>query len=64
MVDGCPPGIALGEADIQPYLDKRRPGQSKFVTQRQEPDTVRILSGVFRDERMAAQVTTGTPSGC
>ena len=63
VVDGCPPGIALTEADIQPFMDKRRPGQSKFVTQRQEPDAVKILSGVFRDERMAAQVTTGTPIG-
>src|SRR6201996_7158309 len=61
VVDGCPPGIALSEADIQPYLDKRRPGQSKFVTQRQEPDTVKILSGVFQDERMPQQLTTGTP---
>ena len=63
VVDGCPPGIALTEADIQPFLDKRRPGQSKFVTQRQEPDAVKILSGVFQDERMASQVTTGTPIG-
>ncbi len=61
VVDGCPPGIALSEADIQADLDRRRPGQSKFVSQRQEPDTVKILSGVFQDERMAAQVTTGTP---
>ena len=61
VIDGCPPGIALTEADIQGDLDRRRPGQSKFVTQRQEPDTVKILSGVFQDERMAAQVTTGTP---
>ncbi|HEY2883739.1 MAG TPA: chorismate synthase [Rhizomicrobium sp.] len=61
VVDGCPPGIALTEADIQGDLDRRRPGQSKFVSQRQEPDTVKILSGVFQDERMAAQVTTGTP---
>jgi len=61
VIDGCPPGIALCEADIQADLDRRRPGQSKFVTQRQEPDTVKILSGVFQDERMAAQVTTGTP---
>ena len=53
--------IALTEADIQPWLDRRRPGQGKFVTQRQEPDTVKILSGVFQDERMAAQVTTGGP---
>jgi chorismate synthase len=55
VVDGCPPRIALTEADIQPWLDLRRPGQSKFTTQRQEPDTVRILSGVFEGR------TTGTP---
>lgn len=55
VVDGCPPGLALSEADIQPFLDKRRPGTSRFTTQRQEPDQVRILSGVF-DGR-----TTGTP---
>ncbi|MBV9549398.1 MAG: chorismate synthase [Alphaproteobacteria bacterium] len=61
VVDGCPPGIALTEANIQPWLDKRRPGQSKFVTQRKEPDQVRILSGVFQDERMKRQVTTGAP---
>src|SRR5262245_4260039 len=63
VVDGCPPGIALTETDIQKDLDRRRPGQSKFVTQRQEPDTVKILSGVFQDERMPAQLTTGTPIG-
>jgi chorismate synthase len=61
VIDGCPPNIPLGKADIQPFLDKRRPGQSKFVSQRKEPDTVRILSGVFQDERMKRQVTTGTP---
>jgi chorismate synthase len=55
VVDGVPPRIALSEADIQPWLDKRRPGQSKFVTQRQEADQVRILSGVFEG------LTTGTP---
>lgn len=55
VVDGCPPGIALTEADIQPWLDKRRPGTSRFTTQRREPDTVRILSGVFEGR------TTGTP---
>ncbi len=55
VVDGCAPGIALSEADIQPFLDKRRPGQNKFTTQRQEPDQVRILSGVFEGR------TTGTP---
>ena len=61
VVDGCPPRIPLTEADIQPYLDKRRPGQSRFTTQRQEPDTVKILSGVFADEATGQQVTTGTP---
>jgi chorismate synthase len=55
VVDGCPPGLELDEAWIQPLLDARRPGQSKFTTQRQEPDTVRILSGVFEGR------TTGTP---
>ena len=55
VVDGCPPGLALTEADIQPWLDKRRPGTSRFTTQRQEPDAVRILSGVFEGR------TTGTP---
>ena len=61
VVDGCPPRIALTERDIQPYLDRRRPGQSRFTTQRQEPDTVKILSGVFTDEATGEQVTTGTP---
>src|SRR6516165_2188245 len=61
VVDGCPAGIALSEADIQPYLDKRRPGQSRFTSQRREPDAVKILSGVFADETTGAQVTTGTP---
>ena len=55
VVDGCPPGIALSEADIQPWLDRRRPGTSRFTTQRREPDAVRILSGVFEGR------TTGTP---
>jgi chorismate synthase len=55
VVDGCPPRLPLSEADLQPWLDRRRPGQSKFTTQRQEPDQVRILSGVFEG------VTTGTP---
>ena len=55
VVDGCPPGLELSEAVIQPFLDARRPGQSKFTTQRQEPDAVRILSGVFEGR------TTGTP---
>ncbi|RYD47546.1 MAG: chorismate synthase, partial [Sphingomonadales bacterium] len=55
VVDGCPPGLALSEGDLQPFLDKRRPGTSRFTTQRQEPDQVRILSGVFEGR------TTGTP---
>ena len=61
VVDGCPPGLSLTEADIQVWLDQRKPGGGKFVTQRQEPDRVRILSGVFEDERTAGPVTTGTP---
>jgi chorismate synthase len=60
VVDGCPPRIPLTAADIQPFLDKRRPGQSRFTTQRREPDTVRILSGTFPDES-GREVTTGTP---
>ena len=55
VVDGTPPGIPLDESDIQRWLDKRRPGQSRYTTQRQEPDEVEILSGVFEG------VTTGTP---
>ena len=55
VVDGCPPGIALSVEDIQPWLDRRRPGTSRFTTQRREPDQVRILSGVFEGR------TTGTP---
>jgi len=54
-VDGCPPGVPLDDAAIQPFLDRRRPGQSRMTTQRQEPDQVRILSGVFEGR------TTGTP---
>ena len=61
VVDGCPPGVALTAEDIQVFLDQRRPGQGKFVTQRQEPDAVRILSGVFEDERTGGAVTTGAP---
>lgn len=60
VVDGCPPGLELTEAEIQGFLDKRRPGQSRFTTQRQEPDAVKILSGVFADSS-GRQVTTGTP---
>ena len=55
VIDGCPPGMALSEADIQPELDRRRPGTSRYVTQRQEPDQVQILSGVYEGK------TTGTP---
>ena len=55
VVDGCPPRLPLSEADLQPWLDRRRPGQSKFTTQRQEPDQIRIMSGVFDG------MTTGTP---
>jgi chorismate synthase len=55
VIDGCPPGMALSEADIQPDLDRRRPGTSRHVTQRDEPDAVEILSGVFEG------LTTGTP---
>ena len=55
IVDGCPPGMELSESDIQPELDRRKPGTSRFVTQRREPDTVKILSGVYQGK------TTGTP---
>jgi chorismate synthase len=55
VIDGCPPGMVLSEADIQPELDRRRPGTSRHVTQRQEPDRVEILSGVYEGK------TTGTP---
>ncbi|MCU6433940.1 chorismate synthase [Undibacterium sp. Jales W-56] len=55
VIDGCPPGLVLSEADIQPELDRRKPGTSRHVTQRQEPDIVEILSGVYQGK------TTGTP---
>ncbi len=61
VVDGCPPLIPLEEGDIQLFLDQRRPGQSRFTTQRQEADQVKILSGVFYDEDTKRQVTAGTP---
>ena len=61
VIDGCPPGVALSESDIQRWLDRRKPGQSRFVTQRREPDEVKILSGVFSDDRAVQQVTTGAP---
>jgi chorismate synthase len=60
VVDGCPPGIEITEAEIQVFLDKRRPGQSKYTTQRKEPDAVKIMSGVFEDAK-GKQVTTGAP---
>ena len=57
IVDGCPPGLKLSEADLQPDLDRRKPGQSRYTTQRKEPDEVEILSGVFEGK------TTGTSIG-
>jgi chorismate synthase len=61
VVDGCPPRIPITAAEIQQDLDRRRPGQSRFTTQRREPDEVRILSGTFIDEASGQEVTTGTP---
>jgi chorismate synthase len=61
VVDGCPPLIPLTNEDIQRDLDRRRPGQSRFTTQRQEADAVKILSGVMAHPETGAQVTTGTP---
>jgi chorismate synthase len=61
VVDGCPPLLELTAADIQRDLDRRRPGQSRFTTQRREPDEVKILSGVMVDDRNGVQVTTGSP---
>jgi chorismate synthase len=61
VVDGCPPGLRLTDAEVQHWLDRRKPGGNRFVTQRKEPDQVRILSGVFEDDRTGGQVTTGTP---
>src|SRR5271168_3775418 len=61
VVDGCPPMLTLDAADIQADLDRRRPGSSRFTTQRREPDEARILSGVMLDERSGRQVTTGAP---
>ena len=57
VVDGCPPGLELSEGDIQPFLDQRKPGQSRHTTQRKEADRIKILSGVFEGK------TTGTPIG-
>lgn len=61
VVDGTPPGIRFSEADIQAFLDKRRPGQSRYTTQRQEPDQVRVLSGVMPGDSEGELVSTGTP---
>ena len=61
VVDGCPPGLPLTAADIQYWLNRRAPGTSRFVTQRREPDEVKILSGVFEDDRTEGPLTTGTP---
>ena len=61
VIDGCPPGLPLTATEIQTALDERKPGTSKFVTQRKEPDHVKILSGVFEDDRTEGPVTTGTP---
>ena len=61
LVDGCPPGLKISAEFIQTFLDKRRPGQNRFTTQRQEADQVRILSGIFEDDRTNGQVTTGAP---
>jgi chorismate synthase len=63
VVDGCPPAIPLEEEEIQHFLDERRPAKTRFTSQRQESDRVKILSGVFRDSTSGRQVTTGTPIG-
>ena len=60
VVDGCPPGLTISEAEIQTYLDKRKPGQSKYTTQRREADQVKVLSGVMPQED-GSWLTTGTP---
>jgi chorismate synthase len=61
VIDGCPPGISFTEAEIQAFLDKRKPGQSKYTTQRQEADEVRVLSGAMPQEDGVTMITTGTP---
>ncbi|WP_157014967.1 chorismate synthase [Mesorhizobium xinjiangense] len=61
IIDGCPPGIRFAPGDIQNELDRRRPGKSRFVTQRREPDQVKILSGVLEEDDGTCLVTTGTP---
>ena len=61
VIDGCPPNLKISMEEIQTFLDKRKPGQNRFTTQRQEADQVKILSGVFEDERTGGLRTTGTP---
>lgn len=61
VVDGCPPGIRFTLAEVQAWMDKRKPGQSRFVTQRREDDIVKVLSGVMLDEDGETMITTGTP---
>ncbi|WP_375659112.1 chorismate synthase [Bartonella sp. MR30HLJHH] len=61
VIDGCPPGIIFTLAEVQAYLDKRKPGQSKYITQRREPDEVEVLSGVVVQDDGTTLVTTGTP---
>lgn len=61
VVDGCPPGLEISESEIQTFLDKRKPGQSKYTTQRQEADQVKVLSGVLPQEGSDILITTGTP---
>lgn len=61
VVDGCPPGLTFTEAELQSWLDKRKPGQSRFVTQRREADLVRVLSGVLPQDDSDTLITTGTP---
>ncbi|MBQ9352943.1 chorismate synthase [Phyllobacterium sp.] len=61
VVDGCPPGISFTEAEIQAYLDKRKPGQSKYTTQRREPDQVKVLSGFMLQDDGVTMISTGTP---
>ena len=61
VIDGCPPGLKISESEIQTFMDKRKPGQSKYTTQRQEADQVRVLSGVLPEEGSDILTTTGTP---
>src|SRR6218665_3521747 len=60
VVDGCPPGVRFRQEDLQVFMDKRKPGQSRFVTQRREDDIVKVLSGVMPQED-GTMITTGTP---